>query len=247
MNIKKLFDYSQPLVAAATVLALGAVVLGLIAASTAYKIRVAGDTVVVTGSARRAVVADFARWTIHLETKTSVTDQQSGLNRLEAASKQITAYLAKAGFTDVEAPTANVFPNNIYPQNSEPILTGYTVSRDITVRTTDLDRVTDLANNIGPLTGAGYNVSTGNLELTYQKLDQMRVELLAEAITDAKARAGAIATESGRTVGALKEASSGVVQVLPQGGVEVSDYGTYDTQSRSKDVMVTLRATFSLK
>jgi hypothetical protein len=34
--------------------------------------------------------------------------------------------------------------------------------------------------------------------------------------------------------------------VLPKGGVDVSDYGTYDTSSMEKEVMVTVRATFAL-
>ena len=47
-------------------------------------------------------------------------------------------------------------------------------------------------------------------------------------------------------IGTLRSASSGVVQVLPQGGIEISDYGSYDTQSMNKEVMVTVRATFEL-
>jgi hypothetical protein len=74
----------------------------------------------------------------------------------------------------------------------------------------------------------------------------MRVALLSEAIKDAKARAQAIASESGRSIGVLRNASSGVVQVLPQGGIDISDYGMYDTQSLNKEVMVTVRATFEL-
>jgi hypothetical protein len=74
----------------------------------------------------------------------------------------------------------------------------------------------------------------------------MRVELLSEAIKDAKARAEAIAKESGRQVGELREATGGVVQVLSQGGVDISDSGSYDTESLNKEVMVTVRATFEL-
>jgi hypothetical protein len=85
------------------------------------------------------------------------------------------------------------------------------------------------------------------LELTYSKLDELRVTLLSHAIEDATKRAEAIAQDSGRSIGVLRNASSGVVQVLPQGGVEISDYGMYDTTSMHKDVMVTVRATFSLK
>lgn len=247
MHTKKLFDYSQPLVAAATIIVAGFVIVGIFAGYTAYKIKVADDTIVVTGSAKESVVSDHSRWTIHLETKTGVYDQQAGFDRLEKATTKIVVYLEEKGLKDIETPVASTYTNYTYPSYSEPVFTGYTVYRDIIVRSEDIALVSSLANDVTPLTGASYNVTTNSLELTYSKLDEMRVTLLSKAIADAKARAEAIAEEAGRSVGSLSAASSGVVQVLPQGGIDISDYGTYDTQSMNKDVMVTVRATFKLK
>lgn len=246
MYIRKLFDYSQPLISAATILVIGAVVVSLIGSYTAFSIKLAQDKVEVTGSAKTSVTADTARWTITIDTRTGAYDQQAGYTRLEAATKKITDYLTTQKFTDTDTPAATSFQNFTYPQNGEPIFTGYSVSRQIIVRSSDVEALSALANNIEPFSGNNYNVSTQSLELTYSKLDELRVSLLSNAIQDAKARADAIATESQRQVGALRSASSGVVQVLPAGSVEVSDYGTYDTQSKQKDVMVTVRATFGL-
>lgn len=246
-NIKKLFNYQEPLIAAATIIFICGLIVTLIASYTAYRIKNAADTVSVTGSARQSVTADFARWVINLDTSTPVGGQQAGYDRLAAATTRITQYLKDQGFSDVEIPSPGVNANYAYPQNAAPMLTGYTVSRQIIVRSDDIEKMTALADRIGPLSGTGYNVSTQGLELTYRKLDDMRVTLLANAIKDAQARAQAIAKESGRSVGTLRSAASGVVQVLPQGGVDISDYGTYDTQSKQKEVMVTVRATFSLR
>ncbi len=246
MNIKKLFDYSVPLVAAATVLAVAAVVVAGIGAYTTYDIKLSRDNVEVTGSAKEAVVADRARLVINLETKTGGGDQQAGYTRLEAATGKITAYLQSQGFGDFETPSITSFPNYTYPQYGEPVFTGFTVSRQIILRSDNISGISALANSIEPFTGSNYTVTTQSLELTYSKLDEMRVTLLSEAIKDAKARAEAIASESGRSVGALRSATSGVVQVLPEGGVDISDYGMYDTQSVRKEVMVTVRATFEL-
>jgi hypothetical protein len=247
MNINKLIDYSQPLVAAATVLGVAGIIAVGIAGYTFYQIRTADDTITVTGSAKEAVTADFGRWTISLEAKVGVGEQQSALNRLESAKDTIVKYLEKEGLTDVESPVANVNPTYYYPQNSEPVMTGYSANRQIIVRSTDIEKLSDLANNIQPLTGPTYTVSTGGVELTYQKLPEMRVKLLTAAIADAQARAEAIAKETGRSVGTLRSASGGVVQVLSQGGIDVSDYGSYDTQSKKKEVMVTVRADFSIR
>lgn len=247
MSFKQLFAYSQPIVAAATVLAVAVFASAIVAGYTAYAIKVSGDMIEVTGSAKQSVTADFGRWTILLETKTGLSDQQSGYDRLEKAKDSITAYLKEQGYTDVETPVASINANYIYPDRSEPILTGYTVSRVVVVRSENVEGISDLANNIAPLTGNQYSVTSQGLELTYQKLTDTRVALLTEAIADAKARADAIAKETGRGVDMLRSASGGVVQVLPQGSVEISDYGTYDTQNINKEVMVTVRATFSLR
>lgn len=246
MNILRLFDYSVPLVAAATVLTIGAIAVSGIVAYTAYDIKLSGDSIEVTGSAKTAVVADTARMIINLDTKTNATDQQAGYDRLEAATTKIVAVLNEQGLTEYETPTITSYPNYTYPQYGEPIFTGYNVSRQIIIRSADVALLSALSNDIQPFTGAGYNVTTQSLELTYSKLDEVRVTLLSEAIKDAQARAEAIAKDSGRSVHTLRNASSGVVQVLPAGGIDISDYGYYDTQSMNKEVMVTVRATFEL-
>jgi uncharacterized protein len=246
MQIKKLFDYQVPLVAGATILSLGAIIVAAMGSYTAYEVKMSADKVEVTGSAKEAVVADQGRWVINIETKTGTQDQQRGYTVVEQATQKITQYLESQGFSEFETPAISSFPNYTYPQNSEPIFTGFTVSRQIIVRSGEIEKLNILANKIDPFTGVGYTVSTQALELTYSKLDEVRVRLLSEAIKDAKNRAEAIAKESGRSVGALRSAQGGVVQVLPAGGIDISDYGTYDTQSMNKEVMVTVRAVFEL-
>src|SRR5438105_7497678 len=102
MNFTKLFDYTQPLVAAATILGGAFIVLGGIGGVTAYQIKNAGDTVSVTGSARESVTADFARLVVNIETKTGTDDQEAGYARLDVAAKRIVLDLKKQGFADVE-------------------------------------------------------------------------------------------------------------------------------------------------
>lgn len=246
MNLKKLFDYSVPLVSAATILTVGALVIAVIGMYTARDIKLSQDNIEMTGSAKMSVVSDTARWVINLETKTGINNQQSGYVTLEKETDKILNYLTSQSFTDYETPAITSSPNYTYPREGDPIFTGYSVSRQIVIRSSDIDAISDLTNNIEPFTGTGYTVSTQSLELTYSKLDEMRVKLLGEAIKDAKARAEAIASESGRSISVLRNASGGVVQVLPQDGIEISDYGSYDTQSKNKEIMVTVRATFEL-
>jgi hypothetical protein len=48
-------------------------------------------------------------------------------------------------------------------------------------------------------------------------------------------------------IAGLMTALFGVMQFLAADGIEVSDYGSYDTSSLNKEVMVTVRASFSLE
>jgi hypothetical protein len=73
------------------------------------------------------------------------------------------------------------------------------------------------------------------------------VELLASAVNDAKARAEQLALAGGKKIGVLKSASSGVVQVMSENSVEVSDYGMYDTSKINKEIMVTVKASFEIR
>lgn len=231
----------------ALVLGASLIICACIASVTAYEIKRSGETVEVTGSAKIAVTADMAKWTITLDTKTGISNQKDGYSKLDQATKQIIAYLQEKGFTDIETPAPNIYASYLYPQYGEPIQTGYQVSRQIMVRSSDVQGIEALAGSYLPQSDQSYTITTGSVEMTYQKLPETRVTLLTEAIQDATARAEAIAKESGRSVDQLKSATGGVVQVLPVGGVEVADYGSYDTSSINKEVMVTVRATFTLE
>jgi uncharacterized protein len=247
MNFKKLFDYSQPLVAAMTLFVVTLIGLAYLGSQVVYNLKLADDTIEVTGSTKESVVADTGRLVINLEAKTGLQNQDEGVKNLETAITNISKYLADKKLTDVETPAGSTNATYYYPEKGEAVQTGYSITRSVIVRGSDLDTLTQLANNIAPLSGNGYTVSVYGLELTYSKLDEMRVRLLSEAIQDAKDRAEAIAQNTGRSVGPLRNATGGVVQVLSQGSVEVNDYGSYDTSSLNKDVMVTARVTFGLQ
>jgi hypothetical protein len=120
--------------------------------------------------------------------------------------------------------------------------------QNITVQSNDVGKISDLAKNVSSLvSGNGMLFSTSSLEFYYSKLPDVRVELLASAVADAKARAEQLAQAGGKKIGALQSASSGVVQVMAPNSVEVSDYGMYDTSSINKEVMVTVKASFEIK
>ena len=113
---------------------------------------------------------------------------------------------------------------------------------------TDVQKIDELSKNTSSLViDKGVIFSTSSLEYYYSKLPDARVALLSDAIADAKARATKLAEAGGKNIGALQSASSGVVQVLAPNSADTSDYGTYDTSSIQKNIMVTVKTSFELK
>jgi hypothetical protein len=123
----------------------------------------------------------------------------------------------------------------------------YQLNQTVTVQSDDVNKLTDISKKVSTLASQGVIVSVQSLEYYYSKLPDLRISLLTQAVEDAKARAAKIAQGTGRRVGNVQNASIGVVQVMSPNSVDVSDYGSYDTSSIEKDVMVTVKASFRLR
>jgi len=121
------------------------------------------------------------------------------------------------------------------------------LSQTVEVQSSDVNKITEITKDVQNLIQAGVIFSSDSLEYYYSQLPELRVSLLSDAIKDAKARAQKIAESSDKTVGTIKSASMGVVQVLPVNSVEIADYGSYDTRTIDKEVMVTVKALFILE
>ena len=137
------------------------------------------------------------------------------------------------------------FMDQIYDQNNSGDRE-YTLRQTFTINSENVSAITELSKNTQALIQKGVIFSTQSLEYYYSKLSEARVALMANAVKDARARAESLAESVGKKIGDLKSASSGVVQVLPPNSLEISDYGTYDTSTVDKQIMLTVRASFTL-
>lgn len=201
------------------------------------------DILSVTGSAKTRVNADQGKLTISLSRQANANTLSTGYAGLARDLNLTRAMLKKEGADIAESP---ISLNQVYDQyNTGP--TKYTLNQTVTVQLDDVAKITKLSKMVPSLTEQGAVISVQALEYYYSKLPDLRVSLLSEAVKDAKARAEKIAEGTGRHVGNVAAASSGVVQVLTPNSVDVSDYGSYDTSSVVKDIMVTVKASFYLK
>jgi hypothetical protein len=228
------------------VLAIALVLSTLLGAFTFYRIRSFDNTLTVTGSATKEVESDHVKWVGIITHVVRASTLKQGYADMTKDLTEVKAFLKDKNIPEEAVVISPVFMDQNYdqPQGAER---SYTLRQTVDVNSDNVALVTDVAKNINPLIEKGVVFSTQSLEYTYSKLAEERVALLSDAIRDAKARASKLAESSGKKVGQLKSASSGVVQVLSANSLDVSDYGSYDTSKVSKNIMLTVKASFTLE
>lgn len=237
------------MVIAAVVLAIGLFISSMGAAYTFYLIRSFDNTLSTTGSAKEKVTSDSVKWSSSISRTVTEGNLKKGYADLIEDLAVVKKFLASKGIVDTEITTTPIFTNEVYKYNNSGINEPkeFTLIQNITINSTDVAKITDVAKNTKEIIDRGVFFQNQSPEYYYSKLADLRVSLLGNAIKDAKARAEMLATSGGRSIGAMKAASSGVVQVLAPNSIDVSDYGQYDTQSIEKEVMVTARASFVVR
>lgn len=224
------------------------IVAAAVGAYAFYAVRAMDNVLSVTGSTKVAVTSDTVKWRISISQKVLESNLQAGYPLLAKDLAETVTFLRSNGIAEDAITTSPVYTEEVYNYNANTVQPReYNLRQEITIQSKDVQMVDALSKRITELATKGVFVQWNNIEYFVSNLPELRVDLLGDAITDARARAEQIAAAGGQKVGALKAASSGVVQVLSPNSVEVTDYGSYDTQSIEKEVMVTARATFFVR
>ena len=204
--------------------------------------------ITVTGSAKTSATADNVVWTLNVSlTRPTVAEAVTKVgNDVAAVSK----YLTDGGLP-AEALTlgsVSTYANEqwVNGNNTGKIL-NYRASRDVVVRTKDVQLVAKLSQAIGTIMQQGVTVNNYGPQYYISTLPSMRPKLLEEAMKDAKIRAQAITKAVGGKVGSVQSVRSGVFQVTTPDSTMTQDTGAYDTSSIEKTVTSTVSVTFSVK
>jgi hypothetical protein len=206
------------------------------------------NTISVTGSASENATADEATWAIDLQQIAYSNDVAGVSTEVANDANAISKYLNAQNLASSSVTIAAVTASENYSQNGTA--QSYTITDTVTVSTSDVNKINTLSQNIGALDNVVYDgsvVSPEQPQYFISDLAAMRISLLGEAIKDAKARATQIAQSGGSSVGALEDASSGVVQVATPDSANSEDDGEYDTSTIQKEVTETVRADFYVR
>ena len=142
--------------------------------------------------------------------------------------------------------TTKVFKKNKEGKDSND-LEAYELSQGIEVRSNDVDKIDVLSRESTELINQNINFESSAPGYFYTKLDALKIEMLAMATENAKARAENMVKSTGNKIGFMRSAKMGVFQITPITSTDVSDYGENDTSALEKKVMAVMTASFTIE
>ncbi|MEN3043409.1 MAG: SIMPL domain-containing protein [Fervidobacterium sp.] len=213
-----------------------------------YLSRLPQKTLTVTGSAREKVISDIAKWKSGYSVRVSEPNLQDGFKLMKSYEKIVLEIFKENGIDINQLDLSAISVNEEYSDPQIKTERSYVLYQSIYLVTKDVQHVYEKSKNITQrVLDTGIAFQSYPVEYYYSKLAEKRVQLLSQAVRDARKRAEEIAKSGGLKVGKVLSAKSGVVQVLAPNSVEVSDYGSYDTSTIEKEIMVTVNVVFEAK
>lgn len=215
-----------------------------------FAVKSLSNVISVTGSAEKIITSDMVKWTSNFSRNVGLNETKEGYAMMNKDLNLVSEYFKSQGISEKEITAKPVMMNPTYESTDKygSKMTGYSLQQFIEIQSENVSAITKLAQDAPvKLSESGVLFFSQGLEYYYKKFSDLKVEMLAEATKNAKARAEKIAESTGSKIGILQSANMGVFQVTPVNSVDVSDYGYFDTSSIEKKVTSVVRASFSLK
>jgi hypothetical protein len=230
------------------IIAAGIVLSAIIIGGVWKNISKANQTITVTGSAKKIIVSDLGilRGTISAQSYSAV----EAFKNLNSQKPQLLKYLKTKGFDEdkVQFFTINSYP--IYEISSQGMQTnnivGFNYSQRMEIQSNDVKKIQAISLEISSLVERGVNFMIEQPEYHYSKMAEVKIDIQARAAKDAMIRAQKIAEATDGTLGTMKSARMGVLQITPRNSNMVSDYGVNDLSSIEKEITAVVNASFEI-
>lgn len=232
----------------AVVLAVGLVVATTIGGWFFVKGKRGDQTITVTGSARKRITSDLVIW------RSAISYQGPTLSEayrsLSEAIPKVKAYMVSKGIAENQITVSSISSQTLHGRSSDGVetseITGYSLRQELSVRSTEVEKIGQIAREATELINQGILLESMAPEYLYTKLGDLKIEMLAEAAKDAKRRAEQIAQSTDSSIGTVRTARMGVLQITAADSTDVSDSGMNDTSSLEKDITAVVNIGFAV-
>jgi uncharacterized protein len=244
MNGELKSGWYNPGVALGVGLVLAALIFGWFYASA----KKGDDAITVTGSAKRRITSDLVVWSAGVSAQAPQLADSYG--QLANSIPRIKQYLLSKGIPEDQMTVSSITTTTLKGRDSDgnetAEVTGYSLSQQIEVRSTDVAKIAQIAREATELINQGILIESSAPKYYYTKIGDLKVEMLGEAAKDAKERAEKIASSTGNSIGSVRSAKMGVLQITAADSTDVSDYGVYDTSTIEKDMTAVVNVSFAV-
>lgn len=210
-----------------------------------YQSRLPQKTIRVVGAATQRFDSDVVKWRLTLSHNVDPGGLAAGSAKIGKDLASLVELLKANGFAEKDLTVQPVNVNPMFGQGGG--VTGYMITQNLFLVSGDIEGVERLALNPGSLSDRGIVIQSSNLEYYCSSLSDIKKSLLAKATEDARRRGDEIAKGTGDRITRIESARVGVFQITEPFSTEVSDYGIYSTNTRVKDITVTVSVVFRLK
>lgn len=206
------------------------------------------DAITVTGSAKRRISSDLVVWSAGVTAEApALTD---AYKQLSDSVPRIKQYLLSKGIPEDQMTASSITTTQQRAKDSDgnetSEITGYSLAQEIEVRSSDVAKIGQIAREATELINQGILIQSSAPRYYYTQIGNLKIEMLGEAAKDAKERAERIASSTGNSIGSVRSAKMGVLQITAADSTDVSDYGVYDTSTIEKDMTAVVNVSFAV-
>lgn len=227
-------------------------IIGLAIMASAIKNRNKSEhTISVTGLGTNKFTSDLITWSGNFSRNSF--DLKEAYDALANDKKVIESYLVSKGVDkkDLVFSAVDISKQFRYGTdangNSTQTFAGYQLSQSVSIESKDVVKIENLSRNITEIINLGIEFTSSTPSYFYTKLADVKQKMIADATKDAKQRAEKIAENSGSSLGKLKKASMGVIQITaPNSNEDYSYGGTFNTSSKEKEASITIKLEYQV-
>ena len=179
--------------------------------------------ITIKGLAEQDVKSDFAIWSLSF--RRAGEDYEQVRSTLTGDREAVVAFLAEQGFTEdeIEARPLRITDLMTREYGQQEVALRYTGEGSVLVRSARVDLVAQVSNAIDPLITAGVPLSQmgptdGAPRYFLRGFNDVKPELLAQAIGNAREQAEQFVSDAGAVLGQLRRANQGAIQILDDDG-----------------------------
>jgi hypothetical protein len=230
-----------------------ALAIGMVLSSGVFgwfyaKTKKSDDAITVTGSAKKRIRSDLVVWSAGVSTQSP--QLSDAYKQISDSIPKIRKYLVDKGIPENQIQVSAISTVTLHKQdeNGRQLneISGYSLSQSVSVTSNDVDRISQIAREATELINQGILIESSAPQYYYTKIGDLKVEMLGEAARDAKTRAEQIASSTGNSIGSVRSAKMGVLQITAPDSTEVSDSGMFDTTTIDKDMTAVVNISFAV-